>query len=61
MNDKPTKDTIGTAIAHKNIDGQELVAVAIRGSKYNMTVSGLQISPQVRRATYKASTMPRRR
>ena len=35
MNDKPTKDTIGTAIAHKNIDGQELVAVAIRGSKYD--------------------------
>jgi hypothetical protein len=35
MNDKPTKDTIGTAIGHKNIDGQELVAVAIRGSKYD--------------------------
>ena len=35
LNDKPTKDTIGTAIAHKNIDGQELVAVAIRGSKYD--------------------------
>ena len=35
MNDKPTKNTIGTAIAHKNVDGQELVAVAIRGSKYD--------------------------
>ncbi len=35
MNDTPTRDTIGTAIAHKNIDGQEVVAVAIRGSEYD--------------------------
>ncbi len=35
MNEKPTKDTIGTAIGHKNVDGQEIVAVAIRGSKYD--------------------------
>lgn len=34
MNDTPTKDTIGTAIAHKTVGSQELVAVAVRGSKY---------------------------
>ena len=30
----PTKDTIGTAIAHKRIDGHDVVAVSIRGNKY---------------------------
>lgn len=35
MNDKPTKDTIGTAIAHKSLEDTELIAVAIRGSKYD--------------------------
>ncbi|GEM_PF-1621063 len=30
----PTRDTIGTAIAHRSVDGGELVAVAIRGDKY---------------------------
>lgn len=35
MDTKPTKDTIGTAIGHKTVDGQEIVAVAIRGSKYD--------------------------
>ena len=30
----PTKDTIGTAIAHKKIDGHDVVAVSIRGNKY---------------------------
>ena len=34
MDDTPTRDTIGTAIAHKNVNGQEIVAVAIRGSRY---------------------------
>lgn len=34
MNDIPTRNTIGTAIAHKKVNGRELVAVAIRGSKY---------------------------
>ena len=31
---KPQADSIGTAIAHKKIDGHEVVAVAIRGEKY---------------------------
>ena len=35
MNDIPTDSTIGTAIAHKEVDGHDLVAVAIRGSKYD--------------------------
>ena len=30
----PTKDTIGTAIAHKKIDGHDVIAVSIRGNKY---------------------------
>ena len=30
----PTKDTIGTAIAHKKVNGKDLVAVSIRGNKY---------------------------
>lgn len=34
MNSTPTKDMIGTAIAHKTIDGQDVVAVSIRGNKY---------------------------
>ena len=35
MDTAPTKDTIGTAIAHKKIDGKEVVAVSIRGNKYS--------------------------
>lgn len=31
---KPTRDTIGTAIAHKKIGDSELVAVAVRGGNY---------------------------
>ena len=34
MDTVPAKDTIGTAIAHKRIDGKEVVAVSIRGNKY---------------------------
>ena len=34
MTEKPTVDTIGTAIAHKKIGENDLVAVAIRGEKY---------------------------
>ena len=34
MNGTPTTDTIGTAIAHKTIDGQDVIAVSIRGNKY---------------------------
>lgn len=34
MDTAPTKDTIGTVIARKNIDGQDLVVVAIRGTNY---------------------------
>jgi len=30
----PTTDTIGTAIAHKKIDGHDVIAVSIRGNKY---------------------------
>ena len=30
----PTRDSVGTAIAHKTVDGGELVAVAIRGDNY---------------------------
>ncbi|MBQ3265834.1 MAG: hypothetical protein IJH07_08690 [Ruminococcus sp.] len=32
----PTKDTIGTAIAHKKIDGHDVIAVSIRGNKYGV-------------------------
>ena len=35
MDTAPTKNTIGTAIAHKRIDGKEVVAVSIRGNKYS--------------------------
>ena len=35
MNIKPTRNTIGTAIAHKKVNGRELVAVAVRGAKYD--------------------------
>ena len=35
MDTAPTKETIGTAIAHKKIDGKEVVAVSIRGNKYS--------------------------
>ena len=34
MNEVPTRDSIGTAIAHRNVNGQEIIAVAIRGSRY---------------------------
>ena len=34
MDTVPAKDTIGTAIAHKRIDGKEVVAVSIRGNRY---------------------------
>ena len=34
MNSAPTSDTIGTAIAHKTINGQDVIAVSIRGNKY---------------------------
>ena len=34
MDITPTVDTVGTAIAHKNICGQEVIAVTIRGNKY---------------------------
>ena len=34
MNEKPTANTIGTAIAHKRIDGRDVVALSIRGNKY---------------------------
>ena len=34
MKVRPTRDTIGTAIAHKSIGETQLVAVAIRGAKY---------------------------
>ena len=30
----PTRDTIGTAIAHKSVDGHDVVAVSVRGNKY---------------------------
>ena len=30
----PTRDSVGTAIAHKTVDSGELVAVAIRGDNY---------------------------
>lgn len=35
MVEKPTLDTIRTVIAHKNIDGYDVVSVAIRGEKYD--------------------------
>ena len=35
MLEKPTMNTIGTVIAHKEIDGYNLVTVAIRGEKYD--------------------------
>ena len=35
MEEKPTIDTIGTVIAHKEIDGHNVIAVAIRGEKYD--------------------------
>ena len=34
MNTTPTKDTIGTAIAHKRIGNNDVVAVSVRGNKY---------------------------
>ena len=30
----PTKDTVGTAIAHKKISGHDVIAVSVRGNKY---------------------------
>lgn len=35
MVEKPTLDTIGTVIAHKKVDGKNLIAVTIRGEKYD--------------------------
>ena len=35
MNEKPTMDTIGTVIGYKKIDNSTLIAVAIRGEKYD--------------------------
>ena len=35
MLEKPTRDSIGTAIAHKKIGESEVIAVAIRGEKYD--------------------------
>ena len=35
MLEKPTRDTIGTAIAHKKIGDHNVIAVAIRGEKYD--------------------------
>ena len=35
MEEKPTLDTIGMVIAHKEVNGKELIAVAIRGEKYD--------------------------
>ena len=34
LNDIPTKDTIGTAISSKKIDGYNIIAVSIRGENY---------------------------
>ena len=35
MVEKPTLETIGTVIAHKKFNGKNLIAVAIRGEKYD--------------------------
>ena len=35
MNEKPTLDTIGMIIAHKKLNNYNLIAVAIRGEKYD--------------------------
>ncbi len=35
MIEKPTLETIGTVMAHKEVDGHNLIAVAIRGEKYD--------------------------
>ena len=35
MIEKPTLETIGTVIAHKKIDGSNVIVVAIRGEKYD--------------------------
>ena len=35
INKKPTTDTIGTIIAHKKVNGYNLVAVAVRGANYD--------------------------
>lgn len=35
MEEKPTLDTIGTVIAYKEVDGKNIIAVAIRGEKYD--------------------------
>lgn len=35
MKEKPTLETIGTVMAHKEIDGHSIIAVAIRGEKYD--------------------------
>ena len=38
-----TKDTIGSAISHKNINGTEVIAVAIRGDGYEAEQARLPI------------------
>ncbi len=35
MEEKPTIDTIGMVIAHKKVDGKNLIAIAVRGEKYD--------------------------
>ena len=35
MEEKPSVNTIGTVIAHKKVDGKNLIAVAVRGEKYD--------------------------
>lgn len=35
MEEVPTLDTIGMVIAHKKVDGKNLIAVAVRGEKYD--------------------------
>lgn len=35
MEEKPTLDTIGMVIAHKEVNGKDLIVVAIRGEKYD--------------------------
>ena len=35
MEEKPTLDTIGMVISHKEVNGKNLIAVAIRGEKYD--------------------------
>ncbi|MBR3643753.1 MAG: hypothetical protein IKN57_09615, partial [Parasporobacterium sp.] len=46
MNIRPTRETIGTAIARKKINGTDLVAVAVRGANYaSEWASNLTVGP----------------